>query len=115
MKKTSATYYGSVGIKYFNRKNMAHSRYGAHRAPQHNNLPPNPSTLPFDIMPRSAQPGGLAHQMAGCDGCVCWLWVVPAPHMQKFNKILENHGILGINGKLLTSQAKLLHLIKANL
>jgi hypothetical protein len=42
---------------------MAHSRYGAHRAPQHNNLPPNPSTLPFDIMPCSVQPGGLARQM----------------------------------------------------
>ncbi len=24
---------------------------------------PNPSTLPFDIMPRSIQPGGLACQM----------------------------------------------------
>jgi hypothetical protein len=42
---------------------MAHSRYGTHRAPQHNNLPPNPCTLPFDIMPRSVQPGGLARQM----------------------------------------------------
>jgi hypothetical protein len=63
MKKTPATYYGSVGIQNINRKNMAHSKYGAHCAPQHNILVPNPSTLPFDIMPRSIQPGGLAHQM----------------------------------------------------
>jgi hypothetical protein len=42
---------------------MAHSKYGAHCAPQHNILVPNPSTLPFDIMPCSIQPGGLARQM----------------------------------------------------
>ncbi len=38
--------------------------------------------------------------IAGCDGCVCWLWVVvQAPHTHKFNKISAN--ILGIAGKLL--------------
>ncbi len=63
MKKTPATYYGSVGIKNINRKNMALSKYGTHCAPQHNILVPNPSTLPFDIMPCSVQPDGLAHQM----------------------------------------------------
>jgi hypothetical protein len=135
---------------------MAHSNYGAHCASRDNILVPNPSTLPFDIMPRSVQPGGLSCQMrvrytahcklglltaverlqyeeglslsrkefllvffvrgiAGCDGCVCCLWVVRAPHTHKFNKILGNQGILGIAGKLLTRRAKLLHLIKANL
>ncbi len=36
-------------------------------------------------------------------------------HMHKCTKISANHGILGIAGKLLMRQAKLLHLIKANL
>jgi hypothetical protein len=36
-------------------------------------------------------------------------------HVQKCFKILANHGILGIAGKLLIRQAKLLHLIKVNL
>ncbi len=36
-------------------------------------------------------------------------------HMHKCTKILANHDILGISGKLLMRQAKLLHLIKANL
>ncbi len=36
-------------------------------------------------------------------------------HARKFNKITANHGILGIAVKLLTRQALLLHLIKANL
>jgi hypothetical protein len=79
---------------------------------------PNTTTCPQTHPPShliSCLPGGLARQMAGCEGCVCWLWVVHAPHMHKFNKILENHGILGIAGKLLTRRAKQLHLIKANL
>jgi hypothetical protein len=36
-------------------------------------------------------------------------------HAQKCIKNLANHGILGIPGKLLTRQAKLLRLIKVNL
>jgi hypothetical protein len=65
---------------------------------------------------------------AGCDscvwGCACWLCVSCAPllfcvlleaHMQKCIKNLANHGILGIAGKLMMRQAKLLNFIKANL
>jgi hypothetical protein len=36
-------------------------------------------------------------------------------HMQKCIKKMANDGILGIAGKLMMRQAKLLHLIKANL
>jgi hypothetical protein len=36
-------------------------------------------------------------------------------HAQKCIKNLANHGKLGIAGKLMMRQAKLLHLIKANL
>jgi hypothetical protein len=42
---------------------MAHSRYGAHQASQHYHWPPNPSNIPFVIMPCSVQPGGLSRQM----------------------------------------------------
>ncbi len=63
---------------------------------------------------------------AGCDGCVWVLCklvvcVLRAPvvlleaHTHKCIKNLANHGTLGISGKLLTRQAKLLHLIRANL
>ncbi len=52
-------------------------------------------------------------------GCVC---CKPLPyllsckaHTHKCIKNLANHGILGIAGKLLRRQAKLLHLIRANL
>ncbi len=50
-------------------------------------------------------------------GCVCAeaSVVLLEAHAQKCIKSLTNHGILGIAGKLLMRQAKLLHLIKANL
>ena len=58
---------------------MAHSKYGAHCAPQHNILVPNPSTLPFDIMPRSVHPGGLARQMrVGYTATVNWMFLTCA-------------------------------------
>ena len=53
--------------------------------------------------------------------CVLVVCVLRAPvvlleaHVQKGIKNLANHGILGIAGKLLMRQAKLLNLIKANL
>ena len=53
--------------------------------------------------------------------CVLVVYVLRTPvvlleaHAQKCIKNLANHGILRIAGKLLTRQAKLLHLIKANL
>ncbi len=53
--------------------------------------------------------------------CVLVVCVLRAPvvlleaHTQKCIKNLANHDILGIAGKLLLRQAKLIHLIKANL
>ena len=53
--------------------------------------------------------------------CVLVVCVLPAPVVlleaqeQKCIKNLANHSILGITGKLVMRQAKLLHLIKANL
>ncbi len=67
------------------------------------------------------------------EGCGHWLWqlcvglcmlvvcvlhtpvVLLEAHAQKCIKNLAKHGILGIAGKLMMQQAKLLHLIKANL
>jgi hypothetical protein len=43
------------------------------------------------------------------------LVVLLEAHMQKCIKNLANHGTLGIARKLVMKQAKLLHLIKANL
>jgi hypothetical protein len=60
--------------------------------------------------------------MVMCVGlCVLVVCVMRTPvvlleaHAQKCIKNLANHGILGIAGKLVKRQAKLLHLIKANL
>ncbi len=53
--------------------------------------------------------------------CVLVVCVLYAPvvlleaHAQKCIKNLANHGILGIAGKLVMRQAKLLHLNKGNL
>jgi hypothetical protein len=53
--------------------------------------------------------------------CVLDVSVLRAPvvlleaHAQKCIKNLANHGILGISGKLMMRQAKLLNLIKVNL
>ncbi len=53
--------------------------------------------------------------------CVLVVCVLRTPvvlleaHAQKYIKNLANHGILGISGKVVMRQAKLLHLIKANL
>jgi hypothetical protein len=53
--------------------------------------------------------------------CMLVVCVLRAPvvlleaHTQKCIKNLANHGILGIAGKLVMRQAKLLHLIKVNL
>ncbi len=48
--------------------------------------------------------------------CVlCAPVVLLEAHVQKCIKNLANHGILGIVGKLVMRQAKLLHLIMANL
>ncbi len=53
--------------------------------------------------------------------CVLVVRVLRAPvvlleaHAQKCIKNLANHGILGIAGKLVMRQVKLLHLIKVNL
>jgi hypothetical protein len=53
--------------------------------------------------------------------CVLVVCVLRSPvvlleaHTQKCIKKLVNHGILGVTGKLVMRQAKLLHLIKVNL
>ncbi len=48
--------------------------------------------------------------------CVlCTPVVLLEAHAQKCIKKLANHGILGIAGKLVMRQTKLLHLIKVNL
>ncbi len=61
---------------------------------------------------------------SGCEGCVGWLFVLQASaiyllsckaHKHKCAKKLATNSILGILGKLLMRQTKLLHLIKADL